>query len=285
MGIDPHGLRLIEYTRRKAELGEVLAIGRQWLNVDERNVRRFLSLPPSVELPAGPYVDPLLIEHFGAKSVSSLDASDYEGATFVRDLNDPLEDDFPQFDTVIDGGSLEHVFNTGNAFRNVVKACRVGGQILHISPANNFVGHGFYQFAPELFFSLYSRARGFEETEVFLADLGRPNAWWKVTAPAPGKRAHAMSTRESYVLVRTRKVEATSFPLPIQQSTYSVAWDEQVEQEAGPERTSARVRLKRTVGMLPETVQTSMAQIERRTRTGLHRGNPILERVVPPHSR
>jgi hypothetical protein len=42
--------------------------------------------------------------------VSSVDASDYEGATIVHDLNIPIPRELvEQFDIVWDGGTLEHV--------------------------------------------------------------------------------------------------------------------------------------------------------------------------------
>lgn len=151
--------------------GSTLTVGHQSLNLPARALRRQLGVLPGDS--GSCYADDLLTERFGATTVASIDASGYEGATFVQDLNIPIEADFPKFDSVLDAGSLAHVFDVKTAFRNVIKCCRVGGQILHISPANNYLGHGFCQFSPELFFSIYSQARGFDQTEVFLADLGR----------------------------------------------------------------------------------------------------------------
>ena len=38
----------------------------------------------------------------------------------------------------------------------------VQDHFVRITPANNFFGHGFYQFTPELFFRIFSAANGFE---------------------------------------------------------------------------------------------------------------------------
>jgi 2-polyprenyl-3-methyl-5-hydroxy-6-metoxy-1,4-benzoquinol methylase len=76
--------------------------------------------------------------------VSSIDASDYENATYVHDLNVPIPDHLKgQFDLVDDGGTLEHVFNFPVALRNCMEMVKVGGHLLLNVPTNNFVGHGF----------------------------------------------------------------------------------------------------------------------------------------------
>jgi len=66
---------------------------------------------------------------------------------------------------------MEHVFNASQGLKNVTRLCAPGGQIIHSLPANNFCNHGFWQFSPELFFSLYSDKNGYSETEIFLADV------------------------------------------------------------------------------------------------------------------
>src|ERR1700730_13487312 len=53
----------------------------------------------------GPYCEQLLLDILGASKVESFDNSDYENATYVADLNLPL-DKFGEYDTVFDGGIL-----------------------------------------------------------------------------------------------------------------------------------------------------------------------------------
>ncbi len=231
------------------------------------------------------------MQEFGAISVRSVDASDYEKATYVRDLNLELEPDFPQFDTILDAGALEHVFDVRTSFSNIARCCRPGGQILHVLPANNFIGHGFYQFSPEFFFSLYSKDRGFAETEVYLADLGRPNSWWKVLPPSGISRSTAMSSRETYTLVRTSKVSELRGTFPIQQSDYVDTWN---LSEAAVK--SAHLRRRTSFGKLGDHLprqakaflvsqlnQPSLMQARRRFSSGMHSRNAVLSRVaVPP---
>ena len=70
-----------------------------------------------------------------------------------------------KFDTIIDFGTSEHIFNVVENLSNISKFCKNNGIILHSLPANNNCGHGFWQFSPELFFSLYSENNGFSDTE------------------------------------------------------------------------------------------------------------------------
>src|SRR5262249_36459999 len=125
-------------------------------------------------------------------------------------------------DTVIDSRSLQHIYNVSQPFANVSALCVVGGQILHALPANNQCGHGFWQFSPELFYSLYSEANGYRETRVFIANTVDETHWYEVKPPANGGRAEVMSPTPLVVLVRTKK----DGPLrqDVQQSDYAHVW-------------------------------------------------------------
>jgi hypothetical protein len=53
-----------------------------------------------------------VFKSLGARSIASLEASAFEGAKFVHNLNQPVGNEFKQrFDLVYDGGMLEHIFN------------------------------------------------------------------------------------------------------------------------------------------------------------------------------
>ncbi len=60
--------------------------------------------------------------------MQSVDATSYEGATDQHDLNEGLPGRFRgRFDAVIDGGTLEHVFNLPVALKASMDAVKVGG--------------------------------------------------------------------------------------------------------------------------------------------------------------
>ena len=140
----------------------------------------------------------------------------------MHDLNFVLNAD-RHYDSVLDFGTLEHVFDIGQAFRNVISLCADGGQILHVLPANNQCGHGFFQLSPELFYSLYSAENGFNGTEVFLAAVLDEGNWYGVPRPQGGRRIEIMSTEPLYILVRTTKVRNVR-ALTVQQSDYRLRW-------------------------------------------------------------
>jgi SAM-dependent methyltransferase len=174
------------------------------------------------------YCEELLQTYFGASHVDSLDNSKYEGASVIFDMNSPLPVSARKYDTIFDGGSLEHIFNVPQALANVSRLCNPGGQILHVLPSNNFCGHGFWQFSPELFFSLYSKENGYSETEIFIARPLQLRKWLKVIQPANGQRVNICSSDPLYVLVRTVLGNAQYSHRDIQQSDYLFEW------KAGP---------------------------------------------------
>jgi hypothetical protein len=210
MGIDVHGLNFLRYAAKKKALGRVATIGRQSLMVR------------SAQIGEETFCEQFLTSHFGAQVVHSYDYSDYEGATHIVDMNKPLITE-ERYDTVIDCGTTEHIFNVSQALKNVSLLGASGAQIIHVVPANNFCGHGFWQFSPEVFFSLYSETNGYKATEVFLANLKNNRSWFAVEEPENGERAIVVSSSPLYVMCRTSKAwEITS--VSVQQSDYVHSW-------------------------------------------------------------
>jgi len=219
MGIDVHALNFIRYAEKQQPLGSVATIGRQGIDISKAKLR---SIFPSARN-YGRYCEELLINLLDATKVESFDNSDYEQATHIADMNLPIEC-AETFDTVLDAGTLEHIYNAPQALTNVSTMCAEGGQILHILPANNLCGHGFWQFAPELFYSLYSQANGYSETTVFLASFDNEAYWYEVEAPSNGQRIIIQSVGPLYVLCRTKRGSRVSHDC-VQQSDYVYAWD------------------------------------------------------------
>lgn len=90
------------------------------------------------------------------------DIAQIRGNELIADLNEPLDAALllQPFDLVIDGGTAEHCFNIGQAFKNMAGLVKAGGCILHINPAAMF-NHGFYNLNPTLYQDFYS-TNGFE---------------------------------------------------------------------------------------------------------------------------
>jgi SAM-dependent methyltransferase len=223
MGIDHHGLNFLRYAKKKRLLGDTVTIGRQGIHVFEPTLKELVQTKSSYMKQE--YCEELLTEYFGATTVDSIDNSDFEKATYIHDMNEPLPKSlYGKYDTVIDGGTLEHVYNAPQALKNCSQLCKPGGQILHILPANNYCGHGFWQYSPELFFSLYSEKNGYSETEVFMADLSDTTKWYQVKKPVDGDRALVTSSTALYALAKTVLTGPDFSHSRIQQSDYLYEW-------------------------------------------------------------
>ena len=151
MAIDVHGLNFLAFAKaNKVNFSTVLTLGRQAIQVSEPDLRYFLNLMGRKDLvnkllhsgPGDAYCENLLKLAFDANTVDSIDASNYEAATIVHDMNMPLTWN-KKYSLVIDFGCLEHIFNVPVALDNITSRCEVDGHILHVSPGNNLCGHGY----------------------------------------------------------------------------------------------------------------------------------------------
>jgi SAM-dependent methyltransferase len=86
---------------------------------------------------------------FGARSYDALDLFDPR-AGIVHDLNNPLNTT-ATFDVICDFGTIEHVFNIGQAFASLHRLLAPGGLLLCAPPSYGFINHGFYNINPVVF--------------------------------------------------------------------------------------------------------------------------------------
>ena len=185
------------------------------------------------------------LRRLGAKDVTSIDASAYEGATQVHDMNLPIGDTLKRkFSVVIDGGTLEHVFNFPVAIRNCMEMLDVGGHFFTHTMANNFMGHGFYQFSPELFYRVFSPENGFciRRVVVFEQRIGRPR-WYEAADPNDiGERVELINGRPTYLIVHAERVaDVPMFAAAPQQADYSAHWARNVAPTYRSQGLRARV--------------------------------------------
>lgn len=223
MGIDVHGLNFLCYAKKFGNFKKTITIGRQGLHLNKLNP--IDSISSIREYRNDRYCERLLLDCFKSDTIDSIDVSSYEDASIIHDMNIPLPSNIhSRYDTVIDGGCLEHIYNINQALKNCSLLCNPGGQIIHMLPANNCCGHGLWQFSPELFFSLYSKQNGYQDTEVFLADLSNLIKWFKIIPPSNGRRVSALSSTKLYVLVRTVLSGVDFSHDRVQQSDYIHIW-------------------------------------------------------------
>ena len=108
-----------------------------------------------------------------------LDVSSYEGADLVADLCQPLPPSINErFDFIIDGSTLDNVFDPAMAIRNLAQLLKPGGRILQFNHAarRHYVYVGF---ALCWFHDFYS-INAFDDCQVYLAqwDEQRHRARW-----------------------------------------------------------------------------------------------------------
>lgn len=168
-------------------------------------------------------------EALGAESVDSIDASNFEGASLVHDLNRPIPTPWKErYDFVFDSGTLEHVFDFPRAMLNCMEMVRVGGHLVLQLPANNFMGHGLYQFSPDLFFRTLTKGNGFELTRMVASEFGVRVRRFEVVDPLLARSRGQVTNRFPIVLhLEAKKVASCPEVLTgVQQSDYSIRWDD-----------------------------------------------------------
>ncbi|HVO04057.1 MAG TPA: hypothetical protein VMT54_17800 [Candidatus Cybelea sp.] len=83
----------------------------------------------------------------------------------IVDLNRPVPEDLHgAFDLVLDPGTLEHCFNIGQAFENIVTCLKPKGTVIHANPVT-MTNHGFWNISPTAYHDWY-QSRGFDRVEV-----------------------------------------------------------------------------------------------------------------------
>jgi hypothetical protein len=236
MGLDVNGTRFLLYAKTQGVcFGKTAMIGRQKLNLDVRSLRQnllefgYVVTKGEVErllTENNGYAEPFL-KMLGASAISSFDASDYENATHIHDLNLPIDENLKnRFTVVLDGGTLEHIFNFPVAIKNCMEMVEVGGHFIGMTPANNFCGHGFYQFSPELFFRIFSAKNAFKLVRMVLFEETHRKQWFDVTDPeAIKERVTLVNARPTYLSIIAEKVRsAPIFGANPQQSDYATLW-------------------------------------------------------------
>ena len=221
--IDRNAYKFLKELNTKHSFGDVLTLGRQELN----------DIPDYVD---DKYADDLFLKSFKAKSINSLDVSSFENATIIHDLNKSISQKLHEnFDLVYDGGTLEHVFNFPFAVKNAMSMVRVGGYLVIHTITNNYCGHGFYQFSPELFYSIFIKENGFLIERMIIHSVGPYSKWYAVLNPIEIKeRVELITSVPMMLLISAKRINLSpifySFPF---QNDFKPRWniDESIKEE------------------------------------------------------
>jgi hypothetical protein len=245
MGIDLACVQLLCCAKSLGvDFSDTMMVGRQSVNVEAdvgANALNLIGIPRSDSQAAlqSKFAENLF-SLLGANNAQSVDASGYENATYIHDMNWPVPDALrSKFSVVHDGGTIEHVFNVPQAFKNCMDMIKPGGHFIQVGVANNYMGHGFWQFGPELIYRILSHANGFKPRAVLMHEaettrLSRSSggSWFKVQDPAHmGSRIELVNKRPTYICTIAQKIEDVEvFSEYPQQSDYVAIWH--LEKEA-----------------------------------------------------
>lgn len=250
MGIGRGAVKMIlaECKRRPFE-GSVLTLGRQDMyftySMFESWAAEFdvtLQEPPTITLShnkelakKGFVSDETFFQALGFSEVASLDHSDFEGATYLLDLNsDTIQEKLrAHFDIIINGGTMEHVFHVPNVLKNIYEMLKDNGRICHGAPSSNHIDHGFYMFSPTLFWDYYSANKFDIDTfHLFRYQMWEVEPWevepWEISRYLPGSlQAVSMGGLDDAMygiwMVATKTEESTYDVIP-QQGAYRIQW-------------------------------------------------------------
>lgn len=237
MAITINGVRFLAYASSHGlALRQTTVVGRQGLFAPPALLRTVLQQHGIAPSPAdeaffsdgaAEWADPVF-HALGARTLEFLDVSPYEGATRLHDLNRPVVPGWAEStDTLVDSGSLEHIFDVKTAIENYLRMVRVGGSVLLLDmPAVSLCGHGFYQFSPEFFCEVFSARHGFELVTLALAEDWAFAPFYSVARPRDvRRRVEMLGDFPGHIFVHARKIAPFhGFEKSIVQSDYAEAW-------------------------------------------------------------
>ena len=235
MGIAKNAYSLLAELKRDFPdiSGSVLQLGRQTVMV---NARQALGVLKNFDIKSPLFFDSGNIENIndislfkslGFDSVQSVDYSNFENPTYIHDFNHPVSEElYEKFDAIYDGGTLEHIFNFPESLKNIYKMLKVNGIVMHASPSNNYVDHGFYSFSPTLFYDYYL-ANGFEILKSYVYEIEPYSNKCLVYAYNPKEMSFSLPRDgfgELLVWFVARKVSASTCNVVPQQGMYKKRW-------------------------------------------------------------
>ncbi len=243
------GTHLVDARNRGTNFRKTATIGRLSLCIPREDLERLqkcrgMTNPePPASLFRNGFADEFIRQVLDAETVTSFDYSDYQGADITHDFNHPVPKTFHgAFDVLIDGGTMEHIFDVRQVLMNYMEMVKTGGSIFINVPANNLLGHGLYQFSPELFYRVFSHDNGFVTESVSViespftsVEASRRHRCYRVADPRiAGKRMRVITARPLMLWVHARKTgQKPLFQTPPMQSDYAVTWDQHRKKQTG----------------------------------------------------
>ena len=238
MGLRITSMLTIEYARKHydADLSDTLTLGRQFRAFSHKEFTKYLSSYAKAIAPEklgkdfqSPYAEGVFTDMYGS-ALKSLDGFAHEKPDILHDLNQPVPEEYQeQFSCIIDGGTMEHVFNVPMLLKNCFSMLKERGIYISMVPTNNFNGHGLYQFSPDFFYSTFSAQNGMELLDVFIVKFSAKDKVWKIACSPKeaGGRVQFDVNTQTEIYVIARKIGKTPDVITAQQTDYEEGWYEE----------------------------------------------------------
>ena len=238
MGLRITSMLTIEYARKHydADLSDTLTLGRQFRAFSRKEFAKYLPSYAKAIAPEklgkdfqSPYAEGVFTDMYGS-ALKSLDGFAHEKPDILHDLNQPVPEEYQeQFSCIIDGGTMEHVFNVPMLLKNCFSMLKERGIYISMVPTNNFNGHGLYQFSPDFFYSTFSAQNGMELLDVFIVKFSAKDKVWKIACSPKeaGGRVQFDVNTQTEIYVIARKIGKTPDVITAQQTDYEEGWYEE----------------------------------------------------------
>ena len=231
MGLNRHSLNILfelnNLLNKKIIYKNIITIGRQGIHEESIFLKRFFKQKGlDIEIEGFSFCEKFF-KRLGVEQVDSIDYSSFEGCTIVHDMNKSItKPHHNKYDLVIDGGSLEHIFDVKTSISNCMNMVKEGGYFISFFPTNNFTNHGFYQFSPELFFRCFSEENGFEEGKTYLYfEKKKLNLYELIDPKILNRRNQFKSNKYTMGFFISKKIEHRNLiDINVNQSDYQTRW-------------------------------------------------------------
>lgn len=193
MGLIPTICRMLILLHKRVDFeGPLLTLGNQDVWADYEQLKSFFSSLecPYAEAAVVPHTSRLFaqqreagnfvhartfFEMMGIKEYNDIDKFEDDAPCILHDLNAPIHSELEgRFNFIVDGGTMEHIFDVRQVMENIVRMCRESGWVVHLTPSSNYVDHGFYSFSPCFFYDFY-QANGFSEFICYILQVNPEN--------------------------------------------------------------------------------------------------------------
>ena len=161
-----------------------------------------------------------ILKNMGATNVHSLGYLNSKYSNIKCNLNVPFVNKqfYNKYDCILDGGTMEHVFNTLECLRTFKNLLKIGGTIIHMNPCLGYFNHGFYSFQPTFYFDFYE-SNGFSKIECYIFEFLSHNYYnfdCEVNIKKIENGNKFRSSNNTLIIFKAEKKYKTKLKIPIQ---------------------------------------------------------------------